>query len=450
MDKESSRTRLLLMVTLGVFFLAVSHLWLYSFLNDIATNIRRDEMVSFAFDTGTFATLPPRTRDADDLLWAFRPERDPIFPNRPPQPVVIRVLLFDQHRQAPRPFRWEVWESNEVNRLAVDGWNRSQFFDYRGVELIPDLRYVDNYRLDIDNAQVWVIDMRHRGVDLLGSLLKLVSGIDRSHLHIVILDYRDFIPDRASCSDSRMAQLGHLLGPNRVRRVVQQVVTGRHWNQTRTFVDLGHPWRPEDCLGQATLHIPYMVRSDVIEAMEKRDHTQERTIDVAHFWSHCNATLAARGVKRRSPMSCLLRNAVTDVLTQMNATYNVLANAVSPMDRQGRQSVHLDYVDSLLCSKIVVVAQRDMWEDHYRLFEALISGALVLTDPMLTLPQGLMDRESVVVYHSLEELRGLIAYYLEHEEERLVIATTGRNIALTQHRTYHWMERLFFGKIITP
>ena len=66
----------------------------------------------------------------------------------------------------------------------------------------------------------------------------------------------------------------------------------------------------------------------------------------------------------------------------------------------GRRSVHSDYIQAMLNSKIVVVTQRDDWEDHYRLFEALVSGAMVMTDRMLSLPKGLENGVSIIEFQS--------------------------------------------------
>jgi spore maturation protein CgeB len=51
------------------------------------------------------------------------------------------------------------------------------------------------------------------------------------------------------------------------------------------------------------------------------------------------------------------------------------------------------------------------------LFEAIVGGALVMTDPMLTLPDGYVNGSNIVIYHSLDQLRELILYYLEHPQE---------------------------------
>jgi len=43
------------------------------------------------------------------------------------------------------------------------------------------------------------------------------------------------------------------------------------------------------------------------------------------------------------------------------------ASQSNPRSVQGRNSVHQDYVEALLYYKIVVVTQRDTWEDHFRI-----------------------------------------------------------------------------------
>lgn len=82
----------------------------------------------------------------------------------------------------------------------------------------------------------------------------------------------------------------------------------------------------------------------------------------------------------------------------------------------------------------------------------MIGGALVLSDFMWSLPDGLVDGESIVLYHSLEHLQELILYYLDpqHTDERLAIAQGGWTVAMQRHRSYHWMEALFFGRPLTP
>jgi Glycosyl transferases group 1 len=89
------------------------------------------------------------------------------------------------------------------------------------------------------------------------------------------------------------------------------------------------------------------------------------------------------------------------------------------------------------------------WEDHYRLFEALISGAMVMTDRMLSLPEGLQNGTSIVEFSSQQELGALIDYYLRHPEERVEIGGQGRLVAMSRHRSWHRMEEIIFGQRLT-
>lgn len=126
-----------------------------------------------------------------------------------------------------------------------------------------------------------------------------------------------------------------------------------------------------------------------------------------------------------------LRNRVTQSLSKMNISSIGL---VSSRGRRGRKSVNLNYVKGLLANKIIVVAQRDNWEGHYRLFEALVGGALVMSDPIIHKPAGLIDKENIVIYNSLSDLKEKVVYYLRSENERKQIARAGKQVALFFHR----------------
>lgn len=117
--------------------------------------------------------------------------------------------------------------------------------------------------------------------------------------------------------------------------------------------------------------------------------------------------------------------------------------------RTGRRGVKSVYIDALLNSKINVVTQRDSWEDHYRLFEALVTGGMVITDKMLSLPAGLKNGTNIIECISQEDLRSKILYYLSHSEERIEIARQGRLVAMTQHRSWHRIEEIIFGTPMT-
>ena len=102
----------------------------------------------------------------------------------------------------------------------------------------------------------------------------------------------------------------------------------------------------------------------------------------------------------------------------------------------------------MIRTKIIVVAQRDEWEGHLRLMEALASGAMVIADKTLAMPSGLVDGESIVLYDSAQSLKDAIYYYLnpKNDKERLSIAKRGWEVAMGRHRSWHRVEEIIFGK----
>mmetsp|Transcript_23461 Transcript_23461/g.55590 ORF Transcript_23461/g.55590 Transcript_23461/m.55590 type:complete len:748 (+) Transcript_23461:220-2463(+) len=222
----------------------------------------------------------------------------------------------------------------------------------------------------------------------------------------------------------------------------------------------------------AYLHVPYTVRSDYVGAVlatfqehlprSEQPQKQEadkslqllppdtyRPIDASHLFDPYSKEKKA---ELRKAVSLLLLDLQQDAeLKQQQRNHNnltVVAGAVSTAANVGRTSVQSRYLEVLLSSKIVVVAQRDEWEDHYRLFEAIVGGALVMTDFMWSLPPGYQDGVNIIVYNDLDELRRKILYYVDpkHEQKRISIAHAGWKLAMEHHRSYHWMERLFFGQ----
>lgn len=161
-----------------------------------------------------------------------------------------------------------------------------------------------------------------------------------------------------------------------------------------------------------------------------------RTGDVAHFWK------IEPGDEHGQ-----LRNRVTVALLSMFVTENVtgVAGLVSPRKKEGRFSVNDAYVEGLLTHKIIIVCQRDKYEGHLRLMEALISGAMVMSDDMFHWPVGIKPGSSVVVYRSIADLKRKILYFLTHEDERLAIAEEGRKVALGMHMPWQGVERLVLG-----
>jgi Uncharacterized protein conserved in bacteria len=196
--------------------------------------------------------------------------------------------------------------------------------------------------------------------------------------------------------------------------------------------------------------IRYGIRSDLvnkINSLMKKQEVNEvdivkkvRNGDAIHFWS-IGSGKNWYG-KFRSAVSQTMRDFAGVIVP---TKWNITTEEIGARKKTGRNSVADEYATALLNYKIVVVAQRDNWEGHYRLMEAMAGGALVLTDPMHPLPRGIEDRSHVIVYNNMTELKDYLKYYLENDEERLAIAKHGYIAAMSNHRSWNIMENVVFG-----
>lgn len=178
----------------------------------------------------------------------------------------------------------------------------------------------------------------------------------------------------------------------------------------------------------------YYLLDDIILAK------RHRPMDVRTFWnpSACNTKTG----------HCTFRNAVSTFVNSSlpSLNFSVDTEVIGFLERQGRQLVHPMYINALLSTKIVVLAQRDLWEDQYRLMETLLGGALALIDPQVYYPECIQDKVNVVVYWSMPDLLEKIQYYIvDHPEERFKIAARGRRLALTKHFRYQQAEAWFLS-----
>jgi hypothetical protein len=278
---------------------------------------------------------------------------------------------------------------------------------------------------------------------------------------VYIVDYNDG-PHYIRCRN-----IEQLVGRHCVRYAKRSVASARHWDKRRGWVDVGAPPTLTTPEGVRYQHISYYVRTDTVQAIQEslRQHGVgldspieamalpglARTTDVAHFWpdhSSHEHELELQGVQ--------LRDAVSRVLSQLQQQQQQAKTNMTSFvglagagKRLGRTNVATAYIEQLLTSKIVVVSQRDDWEDHFRLMEALVSGALVLTDFMHGLPAGFQNGIHLIVYTAALDLVDQVLYYLAHDEERIQVASAGRRLAMERHRTWHRIEEIVFGEPLT-
>jgi spore maturation protein CgeB len=99
----------------------------------------------------------------------------------------------------------------------------------------------------------------------------------------------------------------------------------------------------------------------------------------------------------------------------------------------------------LAASKIVVNYHGDVaqsYANNMRLFEATGTGALLVTDWKTNLHEMFVLDKEVIAYRTSEECAEMIQYYLEHEDEREVIARAGQVRTLRDHTYNQRMQEL--------
>lgn len=247
-----------------------------------------------------------------------------------------------------------------------------------------------------------------------------------------------------------------------VRVAARSIVHGRHFNSETNTIVRGQVAPNFPTAGGPMLHSPYAVRTDVIEAIRHElgiadnnsataladaifDH--ERPIDVLHLW---NVSFKEGKSKLRNNVSKLVRSwNGTLKVTRQDRFVTTSVEERGVRRHVGRNQVDSGYIRALLWAKIVVVTQKDDWEDHYRLFESLSCGALILHDSMKAPPKGLVDDDSIVFFDSLEILEERVVYYMSNDDKRKSVARKGWELAMGRHRSWHRMEELVFGRPLT-
>lgn len=262
----------------------------------------------------------------------------------------------------------------------------------------------------------------------------------------------------------KCADIENELGPEMVTYSSRSIVFGRDWDFERDWVKFGvagERWYRDKFYA----HTPLIVRSDTITNLKQvlaskgkkltyPIETLERPVDVTHLWP--------LDLKNVGDVSSILRSRVSNITDKINnnpqytildgkerRTLNNFVGLAGDAIREGRRGVKSAYIEALLSTKILIVTQRDGWEDHYRLFEGLVGGPMVLMDLMYSLPKGLENGTHVVEFSSEEELISLALYYLNNPKERIEIARRGRLEAMSRHRSWHRMEQIIFGDTLS-
>lgn len=250
---------------------------------------------------------------------------------------------------------------------------------------------------------------------------------------------------------------------NRIRLAKRSIVQNRYYDVENKQVHLGevapNQWQgtPEN-YDRPVLHSPMSLRESFVMGIQNVTGEDAivptkdglRPIDVGYFWK--TGDYSHYGFYR-SDIARVVKtlHGVTVDKASGRRMQNDVGIAYSDVREMTAGHIQFEYIEKIVQCKIIVITQRDEWEDHYRLMESLASGALVMTDSMVALPNGLKDKVNIVVYDNPKMLKELIRYYLDpkHKDERKKIATKGYKLVMGQHRCWHRLEELLFGQPLT-
>ncbi len=111
----------------------------------------------------------------------------------------------------------------------------------------------------------------------------------------------------------------------------------------------------------------------------------------------------------------------------------------------------LNMYDKLYNSRIALnfhINVAENYANNMRLYEATGVGSLLLTDKKDNLPSLFEIDSEIIAYDSLEQCSDLIGNYLNHEDERLILAQAGQKRTMNEHTYFHQMSE--FIELIKP
>eukprot|EP00536_Pseudo-nitzschia_multiseries_P008616 jgi/Psemu1/287921/fgenesh1_pg.221_\ len=347
--------------------------------------------------------------------------------------------------------------------VLLDGWTNNNQTVVQ-VHLVVDVTFKSNTNTNTNNASSSSTTGSGSGATIDPASKLLLAGIERSkHLQLTALTVV-----RPEIETIRLAK--------------RSIVRNRYYDRTLKRIHPGelapNVWEgaPSSSYDRPILHSPLALRESFVMSLHNITGSSsssssststngkpatvsswkddKRTIDVGFFWKH--GDYSHYGMYRRD---------IAKVVKTLHHS-TISGSGSGKPDRRMENSVQISYTDEkgmeagtvqykytldLLRCKIVVIAQRDEWEDHYRLMESLASGALVMTDRMVALPEGLEDGVGLLVYDSPKHLKELLKTYLKpkNKAKRRRIARKGYETVMGRHRSWHRLEELVFGRPLT-
>ena len=165
-------------------------------------------------------------------------------------------------------------------------------------------------------------------------------------------------------------------------------------------------------------------------------HKASRDIDIAVFFDATQVPEKARDYYRTT---------IARLIKSEFGELKIFVGISGNNGKVGRNQFQQSYFELMTRSKIVVTCNPDRCEGDYRLFEALSSGSLVISDNMITpVINQFVDGEHLVYYdkNELEKLVDSIRRLLANDAERTKIAANGYKHAMQFHCTTNRIDEI--------
>lgn len=410
------------------------------------------------------SSLNPSRSSAKDytaLLRTYLPEYDPV--------------LADYKPSTKRPVQVHFWTGSSLENFSptnflIEGVERSQYLKLVHISFLEPNNIIKFAEVHSDRDRkvplIWMVDLWGLGhdCDALETLLVHSQQIDKKRRHkplLLLIDYSGSSEPQIRCPKIHKLLSGKrddTKGIKLLRIARRGIVHDRLWDPDLNWVQLGHilPNSGSEVSGGNILYSPYPVREVVVTELTRlleaaRVEQKSETLHVVD--TKRSNDIAFFGRKGDNGHYANLRLQVATTVTALHGISSgsrklrTIVRFFGDFTLMGSTIVFARYVEEMMGAKVVVVAQRDEWEDHYRLMESLAAGALVFTDVMIGLPAGLIHKKNIIVYDSTDSLRELLLFYLDpvNDEERLTIAKKGSEFVMGHHRCWHRVEELIFG-----
>ena len=198
--------------------------------------------------------------------------------------------------------------------------------------------------------------------------------------------------------------------------------------------------------------LSYSVRSDFLNHVDTKINYSDRKTDVSCFFPIHSVNGLDRGLQDWH--GAIYRAKVTDKIIDLRDAslhagldYDIHVGLIGQKGRVGRDELQKGYFDKCKDSKIIVHCQPYGWEGDFRTFEALASGALVISDKSYSMPKHshpLVDGVHLVEYdrNDLDSMLSKIIYYLKNPDEAAEIAKRGQEFVLKHHTPAQRMKQI--------